>query len=161
MIYSEAVATGLPPSALLRAQYLCAQLPGAMGKLAWVGFVMHSSIRRWSAQGFLPDDSLLVESVRQTRKGIKLAAAVFDVSTFSRIRSRLVAHSSDREQDVRAMPIARSVLFSQTLLRLEAAPDWVEIALERVPHTKDELSLEELEWLASAMRQAGCEWFVT
>lgn len=56
------------------------------------------------------------------------------------------------------LPAAKSVVCGQAFLRLEYAPDWVDIALERLPPDEkaNELTLEELGWLASVLRQSGC-----
>lgn len=60
------------------------------------------------------------------------------------------------------IPGSKSVVIAQTHLRIECAPDWVELALERLPHNPaEEVTLEELDWLIGGMRRAGCKFCYT
>ena len=61
------------------------------------------------------------------------------------------------------MPVGRSVFYGQIFMRLECAPDWVDLALERLPEDaqQEEVTLEELSWLLSGLRQAGCECLIS
>ncbi|KAK4704163.1 hypothetical protein P7C70_g2043, partial [Phenoliferia sp. Uapishka_3] len=137
IIRTEVVAADLGDSSSRRANFLVAAIPAMVGRSALTQFTIHSVIKSWFAEGSLKDPSVLEKSIVQTRRSLKYLAATF--------------------HDYRWMPLAASVFIGQTFLRVETAPDWVEIALERLPgHQRmEEVTMQELEWLVEGMRKAG------
>ncbi|KAL8292418.1 hypothetical protein RQP46_001030 [Phenoliferia psychrophenolica] len=137
ILRSEVETSGMGTDAILRADFLVANLPPIVGRVLLLQFPIHAVVTAWAAAGTLKDSEIPVECVKQTRRSIKFLAATF--------------------HDYNRIPRSKSVPISQSFLRIECVVDWVEVALERLPVERraEEVSLEELGWLIGGMRRAG------
>lgn len=139
LLREETIAANLGPEALERADFLHGNMAPLIGQVCLAQFIVHTIVKGWVAEGSLGAEARDVweECVRQTRRSIRFLAQSY--------------------QSFLILPRARSVAISQNFLRIEAVPDWVEIALERLPEEDkdDEVTMDELGTLGCGMRLAG------
>ncbi|KAM0747732.1 hypothetical protein T439DRAFT_328391 [Meredithblackwellia eburnea MCA 4105] len=136
VVRSQTVEAGLGYSALSRVDVLTSVVANVAGKATLAQFHVHAALKQWKLEGAFIPAEMMDKCIEETRASIKYVAAAF--------------------HDYTLRPQASTVPISQTFRGMDSAIDWVDIALERLPANRkqEEVSLEELTWLVTGLRQA-------
>lgn len=79
LLLSESRSASVAEAIVNKAEFVLANVPAIVGRVAFIQFAIHSRMRTWFAEGTLQDRSLMEECVTQTRRSIKFLASAFNV----------------------------------------------------------------------------------